>query len=142
MKASKNAVELIKKFEGVRYKSYKASPNEDMYTIGYGHYGVLKAMTITPEKAEQYLIKDMAKAEKEVDKYMAKYHFNQNEYDALVSFVYNVGSLKGLTANGTRTIQQVGQAMLLYTKCKGKLMKGLVDRRIAENRLYRTPLVN
>lgn len=142
MKASKNAIELIKKFEGVRYKSYKVSPKEDMYTIGYGHYGVLKSMTITPEKAEEYLIKDMSKAENQVNKYQCIYSFNQNQFDALVCFAYNVGTIKQLTANGSRTKEQVGQAILLYTKCGGKELKGLVTRRIAENRLYRTPLVD
>jgi GH24 family phage-related lysozyme (muramidase) len=144
MKASRNAIALIKRFEGVRLKAYKPIPSEDKYTIGYGHYGVLASLTIDEEKAEKYLKKDVAKAEKSVNKYATRYHydFNQNQFDALVSFTYNVGSIKRLTANGTRSVTEIGESILLYVKGSGKVLKGLIIRRRAEHALYTTPLVD
>ena len=47
MKISKNGINLIKRFEGLRLKAYKCVPTEEMYTIGYGHYGVEAGMKIT-----------------------------------------------------------------------------------------------
>lgn len=142
MKASNDAIELIKSFESLRLKSYKAVKGEKLWTIGWGHYGVLPRLTITPEKAEMYLLQDVAKAEAKVNAYVTgkiQYDFNQNEFDALVSFAYNVGSIKQLTANGLRTKKQIGDAMLLYTKSCGKNLKGLVIRRCTERRLYTRP---
>jgi GH24 family phage-related lysozyme (muramidase) len=142
MKATNNAINLIKRFEGVRLKAYKPVPTEEKYTIGYGHYGALASFEITPEKAEKYLRKDVEKAEKEVNKYMVRYNykFNQNQFDALVSFVYDVGSLKQLTAKGTRTRTEIGECMTLYIKGSGKVLKGLVIRRRIEHALYVKPV--
>ena len=54
MKTSENGISLIKSFEGLRLKAYKAVSTEEYYTIGYGHYGadVAKDMVITEEQAE------------------------------------------------------------------------------------------
>jgi GH24 family phage-related lysozyme (muramidase) len=138
MKISKKGLNLIKKFEGLRLKSYKAVPTEKKYTIGYGHYGVERGITITELEAENYLIKDLARAENQVNKYNCIYSFTQNQFDALVSFAYNVGTIKQLTHDGTRTRAQIGEAILLYNKSGGKVIKGLVTRRIAERKLYFT----
>jgi GH24 family phage-related lysozyme (muramidase) len=142
MKTSKKGLELIKKFEGLRLKSYKPVPTEEKYTIGYGHYGVERGVTITEHEAEQYLIKDLARAENQVNKYNCIYSFNQNQFDALVSFAYNVGSIKQLTHEGTRTKAQIAKAFPLYNKSSGKILKGLCFRRAAEYQLYTTPLVD
>lgn len=77
----------------------------------------------------------MVKYEKKVDKY-SKYNFNQNEFDALVSFAYNVGSIDGLTANGTRTKAQIASKILAYNKAGGKVLSGLTRRRQAEYALF------
>lgn len=138
MKTSKKGLELIKRFEGVRLKSYKPVPTEELYTIGYGHYGVEAGVTITQLQADEYLIKDIVRSENQVNKYNSIYSFNQNQFDALVSFAYNVGSIKQLTANGTRTKKQIGDAILLYNKGGGKVLRGLVTRRKAEQKLYLT----
>ena len=137
MKTSKQGLEVIKKFEGLRLKSYQL-PSEAKYTIGYGHYGVDSGITITQLKAEEYLIKDLATAENQVNKYQSIYHFNQNEFDALVSFAYNIGNIKQLTQNGARTKTEIGEAFLLYNKSGGRVLKGLTNRRIAERKLYCT----
>ena len=114
MKISKNGINLIKRFEGVRLKAYKADPSEKKWTIGYGHYGVEAGLTITQAEAEEYLVKDLAKYEKKVNKYLSKYNFNQNQFDALVSFAFNIGSIDQLTANGTRNFAMISMKMLEY----------------------------
>ena len=142
MRVSGNGINLIKSFESLRLKSYKAVPTEKLWTIGWGHYGVLPGLTITPQKAEELLAKDIAKAEKAVNKYVTsyiQYDFNQNQFDALVSFAFNIGSIKQLTANGARSKREVGEKMFLYNKSAGEIIPGLVMRRATEHKLYTTP---
>lgn len=136
MKISEDGVNLIKSFEGVRLKAYKCVPTEKYYTIGYGHYGVEAELVITMEEAEQILISDLAKFEAKVNKYHEKYHFNQNQFDALVSFTYNVGNINGLTANGTRSLEEISDKMLEYNKSGGKVLAGLSRRRKTEQALF------
>ena len=136
MKTSRQGLELIKKHEGLRLKAYKCVPTEEMYTIGYGHYGVKHDVTITKLEAEQYLIKDVVRAENQVNKYQSIYNFTQNQFDALVSFAYNVGTIEQLTHEGTRTKAQIGEAIFLYNKSGGKVLKGLCARRMDERQLY------
>ena len=139
MKASKSCINLIKQFEGLRLKAYKCVPTEKMYTIGYGHYGVEEGMTITKEQAEALLVLDLEKFEKRVMKYDPVYHFNQNQFDALVSFAYNVGSIDKLTAGGLRSIPVISIKMLDYNKSGGRVLKGLTRRRKLEQQLFNTP---
>lgn len=138
MKTSQNGINLIKSFEGVRLVAYKAVPTEKYLTIGYGHYGsdVTEGMTITESQAEVFLKADLIKFENKVNKYMPTYNFTQNEYDAMVSFCYNVGSIDQLTANGTRTMEQIADKIREYNKVGGKVLKGLVTRRQAEYELF------
>ena len=140
MKASQSCINLIKQFEGLRLKAYKCVPTEKMYTIGYGHYGVEAGMTITKEEAEAILVQDLEKFEKRVMKYDPVYHFNQNQFDALVSFAYNVGSIDKLTAGGLRSIPVISTKMLDYNKSGGKVLKGLTRRRKLEQQLFNTPV--
>lgn len=142
MKISSAGLNLIKKFESCRLVAYKAVSTEKYYTIGYGHYGadVKKDMRITQAQADAYLAKDIAKFESNVNKYMSKYNFNQNQYDALVSFAYNVGSIDQLTANGSRTIAQISAKFSAYNKSGGKVLAGLTRRREAEKKLFDTPV--
>lgn len=142
MRTSQNGLNLIKAFEGCRLTAYKAVKTERYYTIGYGHYGadVKKGMKITQEHAEALLVKDLQKYEKKVNKYYKRYLFNQNEFDALVSFAYNLGSIDGLTAMGTRTRATIRKKWVLYVKSGGKVLKGLVKRRNLELFLFNTPV--
>jgi len=137
MKASIQAYDMIKSFEKLVLVSYKPVPSEKKYTIGYGHYGVKANMTITKVQAEKYLAQDVAKAEKAVNKYASLYNFNQNQYDALVSFAFNIGNIIQLTDGGYRTKEVIANKMLLYVKdCTGKVLAGLVKRRKLEYQLY------
>lgn len=138
MKVSEEGVALIKKYEGCRLHAYKAVPTEKYYTIGWGHYSewVKPDMTITQEQADRLLMDDLAKFEQHVNIYNNKYHFTQNQFDALVSFAFNVGSITQLTQKGTRTIRQISASIPKYVKSGGKVLPGLVRRRIDEQKLF------
>lgn len=139
MKISEQGIALIKLFEGCRLTAYKCPAG--IWTIGYGHTeNVRESDKITQSQAEAYLVEDLSKYEKNVAKY-AKYKWNQNEFDALVSFAYNVGSIDGLTAKGTRTKQEIAEKILLYNKASGKVIAGLDKRRRAERELFLMPYV-
>ena len=136
MKVSDNGIALIKKYEGCRLEAYKPVSTEKYYTIGYGHYGadVSKDMKITAAYAEALLRLDL-------DKFCGYVNnlgrtWTQNQFDALVSFTYNCGAanLKRLVAN--RTNAQVANAILLYNKAGGKVLKGLQRRRAEERELF------
>ena len=92
---SSNGVVLIKSFEGFSRVACKALPSEKYLTIGYGHYGkdVKPNQTITEAEAVKLLVKDLSGFVAKVNKYNRKYGFTQNEFDALVSFCYNVGNI-------------------------------------------------
>lgn len=141
MTISQNGIQLIKQFEGLRTKAYKALPSEKYYTIGYGHYGpdVAHSMVITEYQAEVMLLADLPKYEYAVRKYENIYHWTQNQYDALVSFAYNLGpaSIDQLTKNGTRTIKQIIDHIPLYCKSGGQIIRGLQLRRNTEKNLFR-----
>lgn len=138
-KLSAQGVNLIAQFEGLRLIAYKAHPSEKYYTIGYGHYGkeVTKDSKITKAEALSLLQSDCVKFEKKVNKYMNTYNFNQNQFDALVSFAYNIGNIDGLTKNGTRSIKEIEKAIPLYNKCGGQVLNGLVKRRNKELQLFK-----
>lgn len=135
MKTSEKGISLIKRFEGLRLTAYQCTAG--VWTIGYGHTsGVKPTNTITPAQAEQYLQEDIVKFETKVNKYQEKYRFNQNEFDALVSFAYNIGNIDKLTADGTRTRATIAEKILLYNKCGGEELEGLTTRRQAERELF------
>ena len=142
MTTSKQGVELIKQFEGFRSKAYKAVSTEKCYTIGYGHYGadVKRGQTITAEQGEQLLVNDLKKFEAKVNEYSSRYNFNQHEFDALVSFAYNIGSIDQLTDNGKRSRADIRAHWLQYNKSDGKVIKGLTTRRAKELELFNTPV--
>lgn len=138
MKTSRNGINLIKQFEGCRLDAYKCPAG--VWTIGYGHTaGVKQGDKISAAQAEAYLRADLEKYEKKVDKY-SKYCWNQNEFDTLVSFAYNLGSIDQLTANGTRSRAVIAEKILLYNKAGGKVLAGLTKRREAERELFLTPV--
>ena len=138
MRTSQNGINLIKQLEGCRLTAYKCSAG--VPTIGYGHTaGVKMGQTISQVQAESYLKDDLMKYETKVMKYYDKYRFNQNEFDALVSFAYNVGSIDQLTAGGTRSRKVIAEKMLSYCKASGKTNTGLLRRRQKERALFLTP---
>ena len=135
MRTSQNGINLIKQFEGCRLRAYKCAAG--VPTIGYGHTaGVKMGQTISQVQAESYLKDDLMKYETKVMKYYDKYRFNQNEFDALVSFAFNIGSINQLTANGKRSKTEISNTFTQYSKAGGRTLKGLLTRRKAEKALF------
>lgn len=135
MNVSKDCIDIIKKFEGCRLSAYRCPAG--VWTIGYGHtIGVRSGDIITQKQADEYLLQDIAKYEVMVNSYFEKYHWTQNEFDALVSFAFNVGNITGLTAAGTRSKAVIAEKILLYNKAGGTTLPGLVKRRQVEHDLF------
>lgn len=136
MKTSQKGIDLIKSFEGCKLTAYQDTVH--VWTIGYGHTGGVKSgQKITKAQAEDFLKADLAKFEKAVN--ALKMDFNQNQFDALVSFAYNCGTGNLNKLCKCRTKAEIGSKMLLYNKAGGKVLAGLTRRRNAENKLYNTP---
>ena len=138
MKISEKGIELIKQFEGCKLTAYKDAVG--VLTIGYGHTGDVKPnQKITQKKADELLKADLHRFEVHVSEYRKKYKFTQNEFDALVSFAFNIGNINQLTKYGKRNKGQIADAILLYNKAGGKVLNGLVKRRKAEHDLFISP---
>lgn len=141
MRVSDNGLALIRAYEGCRLTAYKCPAG--VWTIGVGHTGsvdgvkIHSGMKITSAKADELLAADCARFEARVARYTG-YGWNQNEFDALVSFAFNVGSIAQLTANGKRSRAEIAAAMLRYNKANGKVLAGLTRRRKAERELFLT----
>lgn len=137
MKTSQRGINLIKEFEGLRLTAYRCPAG--VYTIGYGHTrGVKRGMKITEEEASAFLTADLLNSEKAVERYDSVYNWNQNEFDALVSFTFNCGAanLRALLRNGRRNRSQIVATLPLYRKAGGKVLRGLERRRAAEKALF------
>ncbi len=145
-KVSKTGLELIKKYEGFRANPYKCPAG--VPTIGYGatYYpdGKRVKMTDAPvtEKQATEMLKTMLVGfEKAVDTYCID-TINQNQFDALVSFAYNVGTnalknstlLKKLNVNANDPT--IRDEFKKWVKAGGKTLKGLVTRRNEEADIY------
>lgn len=135
MRTSQNGIDLIKKYEGCKLQAYKCPAG--VWTIGYGHTaGVKQGDLITQAQADEFLKNDLKVYEQKVSKFSSKYIWGQNEFDALVSFCYNIGSINQLTAKGTRTKDVIAEKMLEYNKAGGKVLSGLTKRRQDEHDLF------
>ena len=148
MKISEKGLALIKEFEGCQLTAYQDEVG--VWTIGSGVTNsdksitkttIKKGLTITKEKAEEWLRECLNKRYAPlISKYDTRYGWNQNEFDALVSFAYNIGSIDGLTANGSRSKSVISNKLLEYNKAGGKVYAGLTRRRKAERELFLTPV--
>lgn len=139
LKTSDKGIEFIKKFEGCVLKVYLDVIG--VKTLGYGHTGAdVNALAvgtpITKEQADAFLRADLARFEAKVNRYYTQYLWTQNEFDALVSFAYNVGNIDQLTANGSRTKAVIADTMLAYNRAGGKVIPGLTNRRHAERTMF------
>lgn len=140
MKASQKAVDLIKEFEGFRAEPYLCPAGK--LTIGYGTTGmaVKPGMKVTPAEAERLLRNNLREAEFHITT-LVKVPLTQNQFDALVSFAYNVGTgsfgtstlLKELNAGNYDAIPA---QLKRWNKAKGKELAGLTRRRAAEAALW------
>lgn len=157
MKTSSNGRALIEKYEGLILQSYDdandhivpaGGSSNGTLTIGYGHTSAAGApkvsagMKITKEQADTILASDLQKVEADVIRFV-KVPLNQNQFDALVSFHFNTGSLgKSTTLKKLNAgdIQGAADGLMMYTRGRinGQLvpMKGLVTRRNEEKALF------
>lgn len=147
MKISQKGTDLIKEFEGCSLKAYLDAVK--VPTIGWGVTSADRSVTgtkielgmkISQETADKWLVDCLNKIyAPKVMKYNDKYHWNQNQFDSLMSFCYNIGSIDQLTDNGTRSVKTIAEKMLQYNKAGGKVLTGLVRRRKAEHDLFVKP---
>lgn len=144
MKISANGLRLKKYFESCKLVAYPdpGSADGQPWTIGWGHTGkeVVKGLEWTQEQADAALIKDTEKFERIVDS-LVKVSLNQNQFDALVCFVYNVGEGNFKTSTLLKELNAgnyLGAAaqLLRWNKNNGKTMLGLARRRLAEKYLF------
>ena len=132
---------LIETFEGLRLTAYLDQNN--IPTIGYGHTsGVYLGQTITQEEADEFLAIDLHQAE-QVVYHLADVPLNQNQFDALVSLIYNIGGGAFKTSTVLRRLlagdyEGASAAFLLWDKVSGQTNQGLLNRRTAERILFLT----
>ena len=144
MRVSNKCIEMVKDFEGLYLETYKDVVNVN--TIGYGITNadkditgttIKKGMKIDKATADQWLEDCLNyKYLPKVMKYQKRYGFNTSQIDALVSFAYNIGSIDQLTDNGRRSIREIESKIPEYNKAGGKILPGLVRRRLAETNLF------
>jgi lysozyme len=147
-KTSNKGIDLIKSFEGFSSKPYLCPAK--IPTIGYGatfypngKKVTMKDAPITESKGVELLKSMLVNFERYVDSYCID-TVNQNQFDALVSFCYNLGpaNLKSSTllkkVNANPNDPTIEAEFMKWTKAGGKTLKGLVRRREAESKLYFT----
>jgi lysozyme len=139
MKTSQKGIDLIKHFEGCELNAYKCPAG--VWTIGYGHIkGVQEGDVITEQQADEMLVEELNEYENYINT-LVTVPLNQNQYDALVSWVYNLGSsnlqastlLKVLNAGD---YDNVPEQIMRWNKAGGKALEGLTRRRQAEADLF------
>lgn len=142
MQISKRGIELIKSFEGLRLDAYPdPGTGGAPWTIGFGTTnGVNPGMSITADRAEELLREDVKRFEGYVDR-LVKVPLTQGQFDALVSFAYNLGP--GALEKSTLLDQlnrgdydSAAEQFGRWVKAGGKTLAGLVRRRAAERALF------
>ena len=141
---SDSGINLLTKLEGYRLTAYQDSDKK--WTIGYGHTGpeVVPGLTITSAQAKAYLASDLATFANGVASAIS-YPVNQNQFDALVIFAYNIGlsAFKGSTALkmvNSGNFDAVPDAMSKFNMVGNQVNNGLVNRRSAEVALWKAPV--
>lgn len=139
MNTSAEGIALIKKFEGCELKAYQCSAG--VWTIGYGHTkDVEEGDTISKDQAEEMLVEELHEYENYVNEYV-NVALSQNQFDALVSWVYNLGPANLKSSTMLKVLndgkyEDVPYQMKRWNKAGGKVLDGLVRRREAEALLY------
>jgi lysozyme len=139
MKISQEGIALIKKFEGCELESYQDSVG--VWTIGYGHTKDVKdGDKINQEEAEYLLIEEMPEYEGYIND-LVKIPLEQCEFDALCSWVYNLGPTNLQESTLLRVLNEgkhneVPTQIKRWNKAGGQVLEGLVRRREAEALLF------
>ena len=139
MRTSQRGLSPIKSFEGLRLQAYQDAVG--VWTIGYGTTrGVNSGMKISKEQAERMLLNDVQRFEPEIER-LVTVPLSQNQWDALVSFTYNLGSANLGSSTLRRLLNSGDYAAAAdqfprWNKAGGKVLPGLVRRRAAERDLF------
>ena len=142
---SERGAALIQEFESTRLSAYTdPGTGGEPITIGCGHTGGVKLGDVCTEaQALEWLLADCAKAERAIDLYVAV-PLNQNQRDALISLVYNIGAANFANSTLLRLLNVGDYASIpaqfkRWNKAGGKVLAGLVRRRAAEAALFAEP---
>lgn len=139
MTHSQNCVDLVSSFEGCSFVAYQ--DGNGVWTIGYGHTaGVNPGDTCTRDQAQAWLSEDLQVADNALMQ-LVDVFLNQNQWDALTSFVFNIGQghfshsscLKDLNSSN---MQGAADAILMWKYVAGHVSPGLLRRRTAERALF------
>lgn len=136
---SQRGVNLIKEFEGFRNGAYRDSVG--VWTIGYGHTkGVKSGDYVTEQEGEEFLKNDLIIYEDYVKKYV-DVPLTQTQFDALVSFTYNLGpgNLKKSTLLrklNAKDYKGAANEFPRWNRAGGRVLRGLTRRREAEKQLF------
>ena len=146
MNVSERAIKLIKHHEGVRSRPYRCPAN--LWTCGVGHLiGDGKSLpdswnrTFTADEIDGILKSDLRRFELGVHKMLPNVPLRQHEFDALVSFCFNLGlgcfqrsTLRQALLRGDKTAAM--ESLVKYCRAGGKILKGLQTRRLDEKALF------
>lgn len=141
MIVSDKAIALIKDFESLQLKAYLCPAN--IWTIGYGHTrNVKQGDEISVYQAERYLRADLVQFEQDVNR-LVRVPLTQGQYDALISFVFNVGSRAFSTSTllkklNSRDYDGAANEFARWKFAKGRALPGLERRRLLEKRLFQS----
>ena len=139
MTTSVEGKRLIKNFEGLRLTAYKCPAG--VWTIGYGHTkGVKQSMVIDLARADDLMIEDIAPIERQLNALCI--NFRQEQFDALVSWIFNLGL--GNFRHSTMLIRistdasdvEITDQMVRWVNSTGSPLIGLKKRRIAEANMF------
>ena len=139
MNIGQRGIEIIKHFEGCELEAYKCPAG--VWTIGYGHIkGVSQGMSITQEQAEQMLLDELKEYENYINE-LVVVDLSQNQFDALVSWVYNLGPANLKSSTLLKVLNSgdyagVPEQIERWNKAGGKVLEGLIRRRLAESSLF------
>lgn len=143
MDISQNRLNFIQQAEGCKLEAYQDSAG--IWTIGVGHTGpdVHQGLIITSEQAIALLHQDVQKAVTAINRFVTQ-PLNQNQFDALVSFTYNVGIGAFCSSTLLKYINENRMSLAAgefgkWCHAGGKVLPGLVARRMKERDLFCAP---
>jgi lysozyme len=146
VKVSKEAIKLIRHHEGVRNKPYQCPAK--LWTVGIGHLiGDGKTLppewnrTFTNEEIDGILKSDLRRFELGVSKMLPNVPLRQHEYDAIISFCFNLGlgcfqrsTIRQALLRGDK--EAAMESLVKYCRAGGKVLRGLQKRRLDERKLF------
>lgn len=139
MKISQKGIDLIKRFEGCKLYAYRDSVG--VPSIGFGHTkGVKMGMSITQSQAESFLKDDLKPCEQALNRIGV--NFTQNQFDALCSWIFNLGTANFSSSTMRKYIVarksdvEITDQLVKWHNAGGKPLTGLKRRRAAEANMF------